>query len=319
MKTTTLKTLTLAAAAASFGAAAHGTLLDPPPDSVLSQDAQYDEVRIGAGGPPIASNNFTINNGATLTSTTGLVSYWDTDANVTLREGSKWVSDSIQVGGVTAKTGMLTVENGTVEVNRLQLGSSSVGGIGGIVFMSPAGTLKAREIDWQAGLFFIDGGVVIVEALNTPANRAITMQGNGQIRLQSDTDPSNVSLGTAAGVTTIHFSLNESYGGGVLIKGTAEGTYTGTLKLTIGTAAPGFRLNEGDEFKIFENLPITLAETTIVAAGSGQVFNLEQRTSGPNVDTWLVVVPEPSTYALIGGLGVVVLAMLRRRRGKFCA
>ena len=57
---------------------------------------------------------------------------------------------------------------------------------------------------------------------------------------------------------------------------------------------------------------------TVVASDTGQVFDIIYNNGGPGVEIMATsqVIPEPSTYALLGGVGAVALAVLKRRRRK---
>ena len=68
----------------------------------------------------------------------------------------------------------------------------------------------------------------------------------------------------------------------------------------------------GTSFTLFDNMPFTASSVSspTIIANTGQEFSVIADASGIVV----TAVPEPSTYALLGGVGVVALALLRRRR-----
>ena len=55
---------------------------------------------------------------------------------------------------------------------------------------------------------------------------------------------------------------------------------------------------------------------TVTASDTGQVFNIDYTSVAGNISLVAQAIPEPSTYALLGGVGAVALAVLRRRRRK---
>ena len=71
----------------------------------------------------------------------------------------------------------------------------------------------------------------------------------------------------------------------------------------------------GDTFTIMQavrDLSYLSFGTSITDVGTNQVFDISG--DAHNIILTAQAVPEPSTYALMGGIGAVALAMLRRRR-----
>ncbi|HWL52585.1 MAG TPA: PEP-CTERM sorting domain-containing protein [Chthoniobacteraceae bacterium] len=194
------------------------------------------------------------------------------------------------------------------------------------------GTLTAaQDIDVSGLLQLAEGGTLQTEgsgmAVNVKAGGRFEAEGSGLGQLVSASleNGGTLALGVGEGRTsaaTLQLDSAIVSDGGILeltawsgtsidrIEFLADGSLTGTITLTINPE--GFAFSEGDRWTLF---------TGETDGAISAVFDFSQL--GFPVDTslfnqeggWqLAVIPEPSTYALIGAGGLLLLAW-RRRKG----
>lgn len=91
-----------------------------------------------------------------------------------------------------------------------------------------------------------------------------------------------------------------------------------SAKLAVDT--DGVWLTPGDRYTILTAGSITgdffqgLIDPSVVTSDTGQIFDVRYYGTEVVLIPTASAIPEPSTYALLGGAGAVALAMLRRRR-----
>ena len=203
------------------------------------------------------------------------------------------------------------------------------------------------NVDNGGALTAIDTSIIVGRA---KGNGAINIHNGGVLTLEG----SDMMIGQQTPLHPAgQGSLNIGAGGRVIQTGTAnysdpmitfDETSTLTVELSPGmvntidafVTAVNIRLNAhsklkvktggviftvGDEFILFSTTdsfsqePFSFIDTAVSVVDGQQSFTFELRNNG--LDLVLVAgapIPEPSTYALLGGVGAVALALARRRR-----
>lgn len=127
-------------------------------------------------------------------------------------------------------------------------------------------------------------------------------QGNLHVNLYSATDSDNDQINFASHSLTLGSNVQISLFGTSL---------TGTVEDYLGTS---YKLFDGSSS--YDNINASIAATVLNIGGAdytvGWINNLS--TDGTLTIDTLSVIPEPSTYAFLGGLSALGLCLLRRRR-----
>jgi fibronectin-binding autotransporter adhesin len=217
---------------------------------------------------------------------------------------------TLNVGGTLAVgcfgKGTLTLTNGgTVNIGGINLSNGAVNvGVGGV--LSGTGTVNGNVIFGAGGIItsgFQGGGnerittAIAGEGLTAPAtltlNGNVTLSGGAilNFNLGAGSDPLNLTGGTLtgpdSGVVTVNITGQDGFGGG---------DYA-LLDFVSGSA-----------------VDLTAGDFTVGAAPDGYAYAFAVTDDSVMLD--ISAVPEPSTYAVWLGLGVLGLAALRRRAAK---
>ena len=245
---------------------------------------------------------------------------------------------TLTLGGVSTYTGKTTIAGGVLEIATTGsiAASTAIAVNGGTLRLSANSQLNATAaIEVTAGTLELGSSV-------TSLGNTVNITGGGSLLLSGQTLDANtvVNVGTGArvgGTGVLEGDVTISSGGTLVVDGgtlSLEGDVVldagATVEMTLG-ASMSAKLNLAFASSVFVDDAVTVVVTNwqdggellvvplngnlpavenwnVVGAGTGAHFEL---VSGGYT---LVAVPEPSTYALFGGLGAVALALLRRRR-----
>ena len=309
-----------------------------------TSDSDMDVAGIYVGDiPPQKFQVWTIQNSSTgIQSDTGYIGT-NYAADVLIRSGGLWVSDEINVGW--SNSGGVDIRDGECVVNNLNIGVSFVGS----VFLSATGgpsssILNAGTVNvgYLGGLYVEQGGEVSISNHLSVGN---SIDAGGELCVGGE--GSYVYVGSGGMTLGIGTKVEMYDGGMITVSGNMSVQYSATFMFGLGSpttplisatgwieVAGGFPdrvhlvvRNEkssgeafllGEEYTIMESLAGVDLEMigATVQADTGETFLI---TSPTGNEITLVVIPEPSTYALLGGVSAVALAAgarwRRRRKG----
>ncbi|MDR2429499.1 MAG: PEP-CTERM sorting domain-containing protein [Puniceicoccales bacterium] len=355
MKTTTLRTLTLIAAATVAPSVSHALNYD---GSVLRHDETGSVLGYGSSPYFLDSNvddtfpgrsyimdGVLVADGITLN-----LGYWNgssdsgileissgmAPAALVLQNGSVGFFEGIHVyGGVDTQ---FVLDNSTAYVN--QTLQNLYGGIvvrnGGVLHIRNnngwmAGTTNVQigqdpdlwngfgTVTLQSGAMLQMGDYAVMDFQFS----SLVIEAGSHI--VNAATPQNVGWLTLTEYATLTVGLDGSMANaGVGVAPIQVRTDAYSAKLSVD--ANGIWFDPGDEFTLVHSLIGVncwfegLIDPSVVTSDTGQIFAMEARQVSAGYDDTIVLVatanaiPEPSTYALLGGVCAVALAVLRRRR-----
>jgi hypothetical protein len=233
----------------------------------------------------------------------GRVAVFESDATVTLAN-----AETQNVDGFWIKTGGDVVVNGS---GNLTLGHSSTAD-------SDMDKVAKFVIEANASLHLVPG-------ILGNDRESIIKSGGGELLIGNSTIANLVTVeegtfgvisnGTYATTLTLSSGLDMVYGGTLKVVLGGDGTDT-TLDLNgVNSALDGVTLEvEGSGRLIVTGVHnANHADVNAWAAAVGLAPGLGTWNDGTYVAT-IAAIPEPSTYALFGGVGALALALLRRKR-----
>jgi autotransporter-associated beta strand protein len=230
------------------------------------------------------------------------------------------------LGATNTYTGSTTVSGGKLTVSGSIASSATTVGSGATFALSGSGTAGAVTVN--SGTFQLGtAGTAGAVAINSG-----TFGGSGTVSSLAFTGTSVFGPGNSAGTVSIadggSFSLDSGtvstfqftdggFGVGTFDLVTTSGTATGTIAGTLNLDFTGSGYTAGTSV-IFVNLSsITGTFSTINVTGlSGLTATVNYNNAAGDISLSLATssVPEPSTYALFAGAGVLLLAFGRRKR-----
>ncbi|MDR2430187.1 MAG: PEP-CTERM sorting domain-containing protein [Puniceicoccales bacterium] len=268
----------------------------------------------------------TIESGSQLTTQfTTIGNQWGSQGHVTVKDpGSKWINhDSLYLGEET---------NGTPPP-----GSGNPNGASGLIKIGGGGELHSYSNIYigengNGHISVAEDGLLTFGSSSSSATIFVGSNSNHGLGTLRVSGSGRVQEDLSGGDNSVYFTEKATFRV-TLSEGRANSTdafvsasnfniYQGS-KLEVD--ADGITFNEGDGFILFsagnilwtEGGGVPFAPDAISVYNNDQNFTLELRNSG--LDLVLVAgapIPEPSTYALIGGAGVLGLAVLCRRRSR---
>jgi hypothetical protein len=253
-----------------------------------------------------------------------------TDANTGAAVAGTW-NDSNQGGRVAKFAGSAAVTvDGTQDVDGFHVTGGTVTLSGGVLHLGhgvnnitgySAGETQANN----RAKFVIDSGARLQIASTLAGTEHIEKSGDGELLLGAAAldDRLTVTAGAFGVISDGTYATTLTLSNGLdMVSGS-------TLKMVLGGDGTDTTLD-------LSNVSSTLDDVTLEVEGSGRLIvagvhvsnyahvNAWASTVGLNhgVATWndgnyiatVAAIPEPSTYALLGGVGAVALALLRRRR-----
>lgn len=253
------------------------------------------------------------------------------------------VSDTTYNNRLTVQNGAAIFSEGIIEVRN---GPNLVANRRNILEIGAGGTLATTaSIENNGGLVRLaDGGVLKGEtALGAATAVSLNINGNGrleaagsglgssvQVVVGSETETAVLAIGLAGRTTAATLTLqtgvtmNANSALEVAIFGankidsialTTGGSFLIDGPVSLSISLVGYQLKVGDTYQLFTG-------DASAVTGSFTVLNMPTLTGGLSWDTssfnqaggWtFAVVPEPSTYVLVLGFGLVALASQRRR------
>ncbi|MDR2429873.1 MAG: PEP-CTERM sorting domain-containing protein [Puniceicoccales bacterium] len=235
-----------------------------------------------------------------------------------INDGDHHYYAGIQVGDFS-KPGVISITNNTiVELigGSLNIGSACAGFMRVDVssqLIAPSNEINVRAGD-ALGLLWIDGGYVNANYFNLDDQNSPGESGHLYITNGGILEVySSVNLGQQALVSIDLDGLAASGTPSIIIHGDLFINSPGALL----EVESGQIYAPGTEFNIMEvfgsgGVDPYLFGPSFVAPVTGQEFLASG--DGTNIILTAQAIPEPSTYALIGGVGAVALALLARRR-----
>lgn len=230
-----------------------------------------------------------------------------------------------QVGIVNQSGGSVTVHDYAPKDFQANLGQSlniDMNGHGEGEYHMTGGTLNAETVKVGNGWLEVNDGSFNANVVTIGDTGLLS--GSGNLNANVEQDGGTVSPGNSPGTMTItgNYSLNS---GDLFMEldGTTAGTgydqliVTGDVSLAGDLAlSVGFAPSMGDMFKIIDNQganPVSgLFSQGYGISADGYTFAIDY-TGGDGNDVVLTRVPEPTTLALLAGLGLVGFAVRRRR------
>ncbi|MDR2429349.1 MAG: PEP-CTERM sorting domain-containing protein [Puniceicoccales bacterium] len=346
MKTTsvTLKTLTLAAAAAAFTLASppavnavdywiapdgrttiahrvvHSTTGGVPEDVIIGWDGEEAIVDIVSGGliecsrvgyvGHVGPGTVNVYEGGAFTAG-HTIFVGENDPGYLNVLGGHVSSMHFYIGQIYGVAGSVTVVGPTATMNvsgELVVGLSDDGEL----VVSDAGGVDVSNlyIDWYGRVALNSGGALSADNLMTESGAQLFIGGNSLLSVSHDF--------AIEGVLEFTFAVSPAVTAGKIRLGNTGFIDFAESALTI-LAEGEFAF--GDRILVLEGAPVDgLWGYDPIIADTGQVFDISYDELNAGVyETYLVAraIPEPSTYALIGGVGALALAMgarWRRRR-----
>ncbi len=295
------------------------------------------QLTVNGGTLNMAGNSITVGN---LTGSGGIISGTSGTRTLTIGEGNTGGGNYLGqintgAGGTTAltKTG-----NGTITLSGINGYTGATIVSGGKLTIGSTGTINSTSsVSIGAGEFNYNSSTALSQGVSFSGTGG-TLSGSGTIsQAVNITTGNTLAIGNSEG--TMNFGGNLTIGGTYLFElnntlNTADlGDVTGALSLggtldlvQLGTYALGdkFTLLAYDGvlsglFKDFGGITSIVDDTSFTDAGGSWSLNYNDTTAGLNggvsaSNTYVTItaVPEPSSAALLGSLGM--LALLRRRR-----
>ncbi len=252
----------------------------------------------------------------------------DNNASITLSGGTFTINGSDTVGALSGSGGTLNLGSNTLTTS-VSAGSSSfsgtITGTGGGLTKSGSGELILAGTSNYTGSTSVSAGTLRVNgslgATAVSVSSGATLGGNatisGAVTLNNG---GTLAPGNSVGTMDLNGGLTLNSGGNVTMEITGASTfdriivtggsgisYGGVLHISLGGFTPAYN----STYDLFdgERVPSTNFSSILFSDsfdGTGSTFNPENGT--------LTVVPEPSTWALIGVGAAFVLWRLRRRK-----
>ena len=307
--TTTLKTLTFAAATAMVFITPTVKAADWYVNSgtqIGSGRHTYDNIYIGSGG----STFFMLTGTASLQANNDALIGSFSSAGVYILDYAAFVAEYVTIGDMYEGYVYIDGIDGDLSQNTAHLTATYLN-VGTGPYKYPAyGAIVVRN-----GAYFNTaelsignhGHVSVSDDSSATITDSLFIEAGGELRVEMGT--LNISG------TELRFGLSEN-GTGVILndRGTVDFSSTTLAVVSSEIYAPS------ETFKIIEGIsvPDDYWGAAVTASDTGQVFNIDYTSAAGNISLVATaqVIPEPSTYALLGGAGVVALAVLKRRRRK---
>ncbi|MDR2430358.1 MAG: PEP-CTERM sorting domain-containing protein [Puniceicoccales bacterium] len=262
----------------------------------------------------------------------------DTDGPGTLIMQNESIGNfqNLRVGVQTNAEGHFIIDNSYVDIyNELLVGGKSYGEIvirnkGALTLYHNGNILigSNSSVNSGSGRMVVDGSSSlllgrsprIVVGGTSPGDLVVSAGGT----IQGDARTGSVNGINFAGFSTFSVGLDEASMANSLQAPVNVNNVSIGLGAKLSVDTNGHWLTPGDEYLVIQTLGGVsgyfdgLINSVIVTSDTGQIFDVEYR--GMNRDVVLIptanAIPEPSTYALLGGVCALALALLRRRRRK---
>lgn len=234
---------------------------------------------------------------------------------------------TLALGGANTYTGATTVTNGTLSVFGSIASSAATVGNGATLALSGTGTAGAVTVNlggnFQLGTAGTAGAVTVNSGTFGGVGTVNSLAFTGTSAFGPGNSPGTVtiadggSLALNSGTTSTFQFTDSGFGVGTFDLVTTSGTATGTIDgiLNLDFTGTGYTAGTSVTFINLSSLTGTFSSINVTGlSGLTATVNYNNAAGDVSLSLATTAVPEPSTFALLGGAASLLLATFRRRR-----